>query len=135
MARFVGRRKVLLVGFIALPTRAVLFAFNPGPEALVVIQILDGVSATVLGLMLPLIAADLTRKSGHLNLAIGAFGLAAGLGATFSTTVSGWVADRMGAEVAFLGLALVGGLATVLLALAMPETQPKAEALEVAATA
>jgi MFS family permease len=135
MARYVGRRKVLLVGFIALPTRAVLFAFNPGPEALVVIQILDGVSATVLGLMLPLIAADLTRKSGHLNLAIGAFGLAAGLGATFSTTVSGWVADRMGAEVAFLGLALVGGLATVLLALAMPETQPKAEALEVAATA
>ena len=107
MARYVGRRKVLLVGFIALPTRAVLFALNPGPEALVVIQILDGVSATVLGLMLPLIAADLTRKSGHLNLAIGAFGLSAGLGATFSTTVSGWVADRMGAEVAFLGLAKI----------------------------
>lgn len=124
MARKEGRRKVLLVGFIALPARALLFAFNPAPEAVDLIEVLDGISATVVGLMLPLIAADLTRKTGHLNLAIGSFGLAVGLGATFSTTLAGWVADRMGTETAFLGLALVGGLATVLLALAMPETRP-----------
>lgn len=135
MARTVGRRKVLLVGFIALPARAVLFAFSPGPEAVDAIEVLDGVSATVLGLMLPLIAADLTRKTGHLNLAIGSFGLAVGLGATFSTTVAGWVADRMGAEMAFLGLALVGGIATVLLALAMPETRPAIEASSATAMA
>jgi MFS family permease len=128
MARTVGRRKVLLVGFIALPLRAVLFAFSPGPEAVDAIELLDGVSGTVLGLMLPLIAADLTRKTGHLNLAIGSFGLAVGLGATFSTTIAGWVADRLGAEMAFLGLAAVGFAATVLLALAMPETRPPAEA-------
>jgi MFS family permease len=134
-AQTLGRRKVLLVGFIALPVRAVLFAFSPGPEAVDVIEILDGVSATVLGLMLPLIAADLTQKTGHLNLAIGSFGLAVGLGATFSTMVAGWVADRMGAEMAFLGLALVGGIATVLLALAMPETRPATEAGSAAAMA
>ena len=128
MARRVGRRKVMMVGFIALPARAVLFAFSPGPAAVDVIEILDGVSATVLGLMPPLIAADLTQKTGHLNLAIGSFGLAAGLGATFSTTVAGWVADRMGAEMAFLGLALVGAMATILLAVAMPETRPANEA-------
>ena len=92
------------------------------------VQVLDGVSATVLGLAVPLIAADLTVRTGYLNLAIGSFGLAAGLGATFSTTVAGWVADRMGADMAFLGLALVGALATALLALAMPETQPATEA-------
>jgi MFS family permease len=127
MARTVGRRKVLLVGFIALPARAVLFALSPGPEAVDVIEVLDGVSATVLGLMVPLIATDLTQKTGHLNLAIGSFGLAVGLGATFSTTVAGWVADRMGAEMAFLGLALEGGIATLLVAVAMPETRPAAE--------
>jgi MFS family permease len=135
MARTMGRRPVLLAGFIALPVRAVLFATNPAPELMGVIQVLDGVSATVVGLMLPLIAADLTRNSGHLNLAIGSFGLAAGLGATFSTTVAGWIADTMGAQVAFLSLALVGLAATLLLAFAMPETQPKAEAREVAAAA
>jgi MFS family permease len=135
MARQLGRRAVLLVGFIALPARALLFAFNLGPEAVVAIEMLDGVSATVIGIMIPLIAADLTRKSGHLNLAIGSFDLALGLGATFSTTVAGWAADRMGAELAFLGLALVGLIATVLLAMAMPETQPRREARKAPATA
>jgi MFS family permease len=124
-AQSFGRRKVLLVGFLALPVRALLFAAGPGPETLDAIELLDGVSATVLGLMLPLIAADLTRRNGHLNLAIGAFGLAAGLGATFSTTAAGFIADRMGAGTAFLGLALVGGLAILLLVLAMPETRPR----------
>ena len=57
---------------------------------------LDGVSATVFGLIMPLIAADLTRRTGYLNLAIGSLGLAAGLGATASTTVAGWVADTFG---------------------------------------
>ena len=135
MARTLGRRKVLMIGFIALPARALLFACDPNPGAVGVIQVLDGISATVLGLMPPLIAADLTRKTGHLNLAIGSFGLAAGLGATFSTTVAGWVADRMGAGVAFLSLALVGGLATFLLVLAMPETRPLNEARGAEATA
>jgi MFS family permease len=128
MARYVGRRKVLLVGFAALPARALLL--DPGPETVDVIQMLDGVSATVLGLMAPLIAADLTRETGHLNLAIGAFGLAAGLGATFSTTLAGWVADHLGAELAFLGLALVGVAGTLLMAFAMPETKPVNEARE-----
>ena len=67
------------------------------------IQVLDGVSATVFGLTMPLIAADLTRRTGYLNLAIGALGLAAGLGATASTTAAGWVADTFGAPAAFLG--------------------------------
>jgi MFS family permease len=133
MARAVGRRKVLLVGFIALPARAILFACDPGPEGIDAIEILDGVSATVLGLMLPLIASDLTRRTGHLNLAIGSFGLAAGLGATFSTTLAGWVADRMGERMAFLGLAFVGTMATLLLALAMPETRPANESREATA--
>jgi len=128
MARSIGRRPVLVTGFVALPLRAVLFAFNPAPDAVGVIQVLDGVSATVVGLMLPLIAADLTRKTGHLNLAIGSFGLAGGLGATFSTTVAGWIADRTGAQMAFLSLALVGAAATILLAVAMPETKPRGEA-------
>ena len=57
------------------------------------IEVLDGISATVFGLAMPLIAADLTTRTGYLNLAIGSLGLAAGLGATASTTVAGWLAD------------------------------------------
>lgn len=124
MAQRLGRRPVLLVGFAALPVRALLFATAPGPVALVMIQALDGISATVFGLMVPLIAADLTQRTGFLNLAIGALGLGATLGAMASTTLAGLVADRLGLQAAFLGLAAAGALGTVLLAVLMPETRP-----------
>jgi MFS family permease len=124
LAQHIGRRPVLLVGFAAVPLRALLFATNPGAVPLVVFQALDGVSASVFGLMLPLIAADATEASGFLNLAIGSLGLAANLGGMFSTTLAGVIADRFGDTVEFLFLAAAGSLAVGLLAVAMPETRP-----------
>jgi predicted MFS family arabinose efflux permease len=73
---------------------------------------------------MPLIAADLTQRNGYLNLAMGSFLLAAGLGATASTTAAGWLADEFGASVAFLGLALIGAVALLLVWRLMPETRP-----------
>ncbi|HVZ08143.1 MAG TPA: MFS transporter [Rhodopila sp.] len=127
LAQRIGRRPVLLVGFAMLPLRALLFALSPGAVPLTLIQTLDGISATVLGLMLPLIAADVTKNSGYMNLAIGSLGLAGGLGATFSTTVAGWIADSAGPAAAFTVLAAAGACATALLWLAMPETRPETE--------
>jgi MFS family permease len=125
LAQTFGRRPLLLIGFAALPVRGLLFATEPGAVPLVAMQVLDGVSATVFGLMMPLIAADLTRRTGYLNLAIGALGLAAGLGATASTTAAGVVADRFGAPAAFLGLAVIGFAAVALIWWMMPETRPQ----------
>ncbi len=124
LAQRIGRRPVLLVGFAVLPARALLFSTAPDATLLVLYQALDGVSATVFGLMMPLIAADLTRRTGYLNLAIGSIGLAAGLGATLSTTVAGLVSDYAGPEFAFFGLAGAGVAALVLVFVAMPETRP-----------
>jgi len=128
MAQAVGRRPVLLVGFAALPIRGLLFALlacaGPSGLPLVAIQVLDGISAAAFGLMLPLIAADTTRRTGYLNLAIGSLGLAAGLGATASTTLAGVITDALGAPVAFIVLAAAGGAAWLVILLAMPETRP-----------
>jgi MFS family permease len=121
-----GRRPVLLIGFAALPLRGLLFMTLPTQVPLVAIELLDGVSGAVFGLMIPLIAADVTRRTGYLNLAITSLGLAGGLGATFSTTIAGWIADSMGAPAAFLALAIVGGAAWLLLWSLMPETRPVA---------
>ncbi|MGA3401848.1 MAG: MFS transporter [Acetobacteraceae bacterium] len=129
MAQVLGRRPVLLAGFAALPVRGLLFALlvwaGPAGLPLVAIQVLDGISASVFGLALPLIAADTTRRTGYLNLAIGSLGLAAGLGATASTTLAGVVTDAFGAPVAFIGLAAAGAAAWLAILLAMPETRPK----------
>ncbi|HEY1931895.1 MAG TPA: MFS transporter [Acetobacteraceae bacterium] len=128
LAQRLGRRPVLIAGFAALPVRgvlfALLFAIRPSTIPLLVCQVLDGLSATVFGLMVPLIAADLTRRTGHLNLAIGTIGLAVGIGATISTTLAGWLADAVGVPNTLLALAAVGGAATLLVRLAMPETHP-----------
>jgi MFS family permease len=119
-----GRRLILVLGFAAVPLRALLFAILPEGALLVVFQALDGVSAAIFGLMLPLIAADLTKRTGYLNLAIGALGLASGIGATLSTVIAGWIGDHAGDTSTFLFLAAVGGGASVLVWLAMPETSP-----------
>jgi predicted MFS family arabinose efflux permease len=124
LAQSLGRKPILLLGFAALPLRGLLFVASPDAIPLVAIEALDGVSATVVGLAIPLIAADLTRRNGYLNLAIGSICLAGGLGATASTTAAGWVADTLGAPVAFFGLALVGLVALAMVWRLMPETRP-----------
>jgi MFS family permease len=122
-----GRRPLLLIGFATLPVRGVLFAVISSPYLLVPVQILDGVAAAVLGVLMPLVVADLTRRSGRFNLALGVVGTAVGVGATLSTTAAGVVADRFGNSAAFLSLAAVG-LAGVLLVYAlMPETRPQGD--------
>ncbi len=124
LAQVIGRKPILLAGFAALPIRGLLFATSPDAVPLVALQTLDGVSATVFGLMVPLIAADVTGRTGYLNLAISSLGLASGLGATFSTTAAGWLADVVGAPAAFLALALVGFAALAVVWTLMPETKP-----------
>jgi len=118
-----GRRPLLLIGFAALPIRGLLFAYTDSPELLVAIQVFDGVSAAVFGVMVPLVVSDVTRGTGRFNIALGAVGTAMGIGAALSTSLAGIMADRLGSHSAFLGLALVGLAGFVTLALIMPETR------------
>jgi hypothetical protein len=46
-----GRRPLLLIGFGALPIRAVLFVLITDPAVLIALQALDGISGTVLGVL------------------------------------------------------------------------------------
>jgi MFS family permease len=133
-AERVGRRPILLLGFAALPLRGLLLAILPGSWPLVAVEALDGVSGAVMGIMIPLIAADLTRRSAFLNLAINSLVLASGLGATVSTLAGGWLADRVGVTPALLCLAAMGLLATALVWGVMPETKPHHAPAEPAAS-
>jgi MFS family permease len=119
-----GRRPMLLIGFSALPLRGMLFANAPDPYVIVAVQMLDGISAAVLGVLVPLVIADLTRDTGHFNLAQGIIGTGVGIGAALSTTFAGYIADHNGSQAAFLGLAVVAAFGFSLVALIMPETRP-----------
>ena len=128
-AEKVGRRRLMLLGWGALPVRGLLLAVLPGSWPLVMGQAVSGVSAAVFGVLLPLLAADLTLGTSHFNLCMGFLGLAMYLGAAVSTTMSGGIADTAGMEVAFLTLAAVGAIGVLTVWLAMPETRPASEAV------
>ena len=118
-----GRRPVLLLGFMALPLRGLLLATLASPTLIVATQVLDGLGGAVIGVLLPLVAADLTRGTGRFNLCMGAIGLGVGVGATLSTAMAGGLAGRFGNSFAFLALALAGVIGLLIVALAMPETR------------
>lgn len=119
-----GRRPVLLLSFLAVPVRGVLLALVAHPVPLVLVQLLDGVSAAGFGVMLPLMAADLTRGTQRFNLCMGLFGLAAGLGATVSTALAGEIADAYGNASALFVLAAAGLASVLLVLMGLPETRP-----------
>jgi MFS family permease len=122
-----GRRPLLLVGFAALPLRALLFAWTANPIILIAAQVLDGVSGTMLGVLTALVVADLTKGTGRFNLAQGFVGTVSGVGASLSTTLSSLVAASLGRAAGFLGIAAVALAAVLLLWLLMPETHPSNE--------
>ncbi len=120
-----GRRPLLLIGFAALTIRGLMFAAVSDPYLLVVVQVLDGITAAVMSVMIPLIVADVAFGSGHFNLAQGVVGTATGIGAALSTVLAGLVSDKFGSNVAFVGLAAIAAFGMALIWLAMPETRPK----------
>lgn len=119
-----GRRFVLLLGYLALPARALLFALVRSPDLIVVWQVLDGVSAAVFGVMLPLVVADITRRGGRFNFVLGVVGVADALGAAASNAAAGTIADAIGLRATFMLLAMLGAGAWALVWLIMPETAP-----------
>ncbi len=118
-----GRRFALVLGWGALPVRGLLMALLPNPYLLIAMQALSGISAAAFGVMLPLIAADLTRNSGRFNLCMGVIGLAVFIGASLSTALAGWIADSAGDSAAFVALSAAGLLGTALVWFGMPETR------------
>lgn len=118
-----GRRPLLLIGFGALPIRALFFSMITDPVLLAGVQLLDGVSATVLGVLQALVIADLTRGSGRFNLAQGFVGAASGVGASISTTLFGLIAQTLGRAGGFLVMAIVGCVAFAIVWALMPETK------------
>jgi MFS family permease len=124
LAQSLGRRPVFLAAFAALLLRGLLLAWSSDPALIVAVQMLDGISAAGIGIIVPLILADITRGTGRFNLAQGIVGTGAGVGATLSTTAAGYLADRYGMSTAFLGLAGLAGCGFLMLLAALKETRP-----------
>jgi MFS family permease len=117
-----GRKWLLAIGFVAQVALTGLFALAFGPWYLVGASVLGGVTATVIGIMNPLIVADATKGSGRYNFSLGAVAMVAGIGATISYTALGFIVQGTSFELGFLVLAGVAGLGLAGVIFLMPET-------------
>jgi MFS family permease len=123
-----GRRPLLLLGFSTLAIRGLLFGAFSDPAIVVAVQLLDGISAAALGVMVPLIVADITKGTGRFNSSLGIVGMVAGGGAAMSTTLAGALTDYFSATIAFFGLGAIAIVAVAAVLLLIPETRPKPDA-------
>jgi MFS family permease len=127
-----GRRPLLVLCFAALAVRGVLFALVSSPYLVVTVQVLDGVCAAILGVVVPLVVADIMRGTGRFNLGLGVVGSAVGIGAALSTSLAGYATDHFGAMFAFCGLAGISLLGLAAVWLILPETRAETAAVQTA---
>ncbi|MBN9511374.1 MAG: MFS transporter [Alphaproteobacteria bacterium] len=118
-----GRKPLFLIAFAVLPVRGVLYTLVQGPEALVAIQLLDGVGAGIFGALFPVVIADLTTGSGHYDFAQGVSAAAWGAGAALSNVLAGYVVNGFGYDAAFLLLAAIAAGALFVFRALVPETR------------
>jgi MFS family permease len=120
-----GRRPILLAAFAVLPLRGLLYTLSDAPAWLIGVQLLDGIGAGVLGVMVPLVVADLSRGTGRFNFGLGAVAMVCGVGAALSNALAGALVVSKGYDTAFMALAVVAFAALLLLWAMLPETAPK----------
>jgi len=118
-----GRKRIMLLAFLLLPIRAVLFAFIDNPYALTGIQILDGVGAGIFGVVSILMIADLSKGTGNFNFLQGIVYSAIGLAGSLSSVAGGVIVKLFGYPVGFLSLAALGLAGLFFFKLLVPETK------------
>jgi MFS family permease len=117
-----GRKRILMIGFAALPLRGVLFTFTRDAYALISIQVLDGIGAGIFGVIWVIVVSDLAQGTGRFNLIQGAISTGVAIGASLSNVMTGFIVEHAGYDAGFLVLAAIAFAALAVLGLAMPET-------------
>jgi predicted MFS family arabinose efflux permease len=120
-----GRKRLLLIAFGVLPIRGVLYTLTHNTDALIAIQILDGVGAGIFGVVSVLVIADLTEGTGRFNLSLGAISTAVGIGASLSQVIAGSIVHHLGFNAGFLFLSAVASAAFGIFCFFMPETNDR----------
>ncbi|HEF3551749.1 TPA: MFS transporter [Campylobacter upsaliensis] len=95
------------IALFELIVRGGVAAHFEGIAGMVIVQILDGVGAGIVGVILPLLVAMLMRGSGHINAAFACVMAFGGVGAALSGSLGGYIAQYFGYFYAYLTLAFV----------------------------
>jgi MFS family permease len=119
-----GRKPLLILAFGIEALRALLLAFFGSYSILLLVQLLNGISGSIIAVLTILVITDLTTGSGRFNLTTGVIGMLQAIAAAVSTTATGFLFAEFGTSVGFLAITGVAVAATLLLWISVPETKP-----------
>jgi len=117
-----GRRPLLIAGWGVMAARLGLLSIAHRPTEIIAIQVLDGISGGIFAVMAATWVTDWLgdhRKAGESQVIVGTSLV---LGSAIGPAISGVLVGMVGYRGLFVLLAGVGTLATLLLALLIPET-------------
>ncbi|WP_392538012.1 MFS transporter [Legionella sp. 227] len=119
----IGRKPIFLFSFIFLILRAFLFSITESSFHLLIIQLLDGISAGIFGVVAVVIVSDLASGTGRFNFLLGTLGLCVGIGSSLSNIIAGFIAKIYGFHVGFISLSFIAAIGLILYTFTMPETR------------
>jgi predicted MFS family arabinose efflux permease len=117
-----GRKPLLVIACGALVFRALIFASFDNALVIIAAQVLDGVSAGILDILVPLMLADILRGTGRYNVGRGILGTVQGVGGSLSGVAGGMLVVTTGYTFAFAALAAVASGALLLTMRGFSET-------------
>jgi MFS family permease len=120
-----GRKPLFLAGLIVETTRALLFTTVIDPRFMILVQMLDGITGSIITVTTILIMTDLTSGTGRFNLAQGLLGTLTGISAALSNSVIGAIVQQFGDIPGLLIMASGTATAALLIWRLLPETKPE----------
>jgi MFS family permease len=120
-----GRKPLLIISYLFLFLRGLCFSLTSDPNILVGLQILDGMSAGIFGLMLTLVISDLSVETGRFNATLTTMGMFFTLTNGVSNLIFGFTTGKFGYPSAFSIMAAFAALGGILIWAFVPETLKK----------
>jgi len=121
-----GRRPLLIVSYIFLVLRGIGFTFIKIPALMVAMQILDGISAGIFGLLLITVIADFCRNTDRFSSTLAAIYMLLTLTNGLSEFSSGMLASSLGFSTTFAILTAVAFIGLMIIVTLLPETREAA---------
>jgi MFS family permease len=125
-----GRKPVFAIAVVVLLIRGSLFALiagniiSGGAGHVIAVQLLDGVSAGIFGVLASVVIADIAGHTKHYNLARASVGTVQSVGGALSFILAGNIVKASGYGAGFATLAIIALAAILFFLTTVPETQP-----------
>lgn len=114
LIRRFGLATVFLIALAALPIRGLLASAFTDFWVIFPVQLLDGIGAGLLGIVTPVAAERILKRTGRFNVGLASVMMVQGIGASLSNVVAGWLVTKGGYALSHL---VGGGISAIAIAL------------------